>query len=129
MSGEYSRVSTNDEDEGVAASPASANGKPLLKKDKGVKKPFSEQVKEDFWSNVSFVCCGGYKRELRELQRERAAFSGVVRRRQPLSCEMCAAARAWTHSMRHSAADSRPWDLQRERQPTTPRSSTDSSDR
>ena len=63
MSGEYSRVSTNDEDEGVAASPASANGKPLLKKDKGEKKPFSDQAKEDFWSNVSFVCCGGYKRE------------------------------------------------------------------
>ena len=98
MSGDYSRVSTNDDDEGVAASPASANGKPLLKKDKDAKKPFIQQAKADFWSNVNFVCCGGYKSELKELQRERAAFSGVVRRRQQLSCEMRAAAGTRTHS-------------------------------
>ena len=78
MSQEYSRVSTNDDDDDarIASSPASANGKPLLKPGE-TGQSFKELAKEDFWSNFNFLCCGGYKRELRELQDERKAFSQV----------------------------------------------------
>ena len=82
MSSDYSPVSTNDEDEEairLAASPASANGKPLLKQNRK-DRSFKALAKEDFWSNFNFLCCGGYKRELKELQDERRAFAAVRRR-------------------------------------------------
>ena len=75
-------MSTNDDDDEaarIAASPGSANGKPLLKPDE-TNKNFKELAKEDFWSNFNFLCCGGYKRELKELQDERRAFAAVRRR-------------------------------------------------
>lgn len=81
MSRDYTPVSTNDEDEDdtrTAASPASVNGKPLLKPGQE-KQSFAQLVKEDFWSNFNFLCCGGYKRELKELRAQREAFSQVRR--------------------------------------------------
>lgn len=79
MSQEYSRVSTVEDDDDkarIAASPASDVGKKLLK-DSGEKQSFTEMVKEDFWSNLNFLCCGGYKQELRQLQEERKAYQAA----------------------------------------------------
>ena len=118
MSGDYSQISTADDDDEarrLAASPASANGKPLLKQAR-TKQGFKELAKEDFWSNINFLCCGGYKRELDELRRERQAFSGV-RRRKPASREETRALPYGRSTHSQSSVDYRPCVACRHRQP------------
>lgn len=103
MSSSYARVSTTDDQDDdddaarIAASPASANGKALLKPGEEPQ-TFKEMVKEDFWSNFNFLCCGGYKQELQQLRQERDTFGNSVRRRNPSSdpCDRptCSSARS-----------------------------------
>ena len=47
---------------------------PLISQEKKENIGFRQLAKEDFKSNVDFLCCGGYKRELRQLRAERKAF-------------------------------------------------------
>ena len=47
---------------------------PLISQEKKENIGFRQLAKEDFKKNVNFLCCGGYKRELRQLQEERRAF-------------------------------------------------------